>query len=436
VRLSGAQLFSDGGSRLDAAFRTRPVVDPTKEKRDASSSLKNPEAWLLNALGSLTDSGANASRDRVLGLPAVWSCINIIAGNLAQLPLRIRRRTATGTEDATDHPAFSLLKSEPNGRLSSFELIQTVTAHAATSGNGYIYIERDRFFQPVALYPICPHDVEVIRLKSGAIAYRWETRMYGRADIVQIRNLIDDGWCGISPIRLLRETFGLSITLDSYASNSFRNGVRTTGVLEMKGNLGDDDAGRKAVERLRLQFQEQYAGANNSGKPLVLEDDMVWKQIGMSNEDAQFLASRTFQREEIAMIWNVPPHMIGATDKVTSWGTGIEQQQIGFLQFTLGQWMRREEQAIDASLLTEQEKAQGYFTKFDINALQRGDFVTRMNGYATGLLNGVYSINEVRRKEDLPELVDHIGGIHRVPANTIPAGQTQTAQNQSAPAQE
>lgn len=389
--------------------------------KETRSSLKDPDDKIRSALGGApTLSGVSVSEDTAMQVATVYACVRILAESIAQLPLKIYRRTATGSEEATEHPVFRLLKSEPNPFQTSFEWREMLQGQVAIRGNAYALIQRNSQFEPTALIPLNPARMRVLPLPyansaiPSGVAYEYAGRLFQRFEILHLRGLSSDGFSGVSPVGLLRETMGLGAALQQATAALLGNGVRTSGVLEHPAELSDE-----AAKRLREQFDSLYAGAARSGRTVVLEEGMKWHQVGMTFEDAQVLESKKFSVEEICRIYRIPLHMVQSTEKSTSWGTGIEQMSLGFVQFTLAPWLSRWEQAMDSVLLREDEKADHY-TKFDLRGLLRGDHKTRMEGYAIGLLNGIYSINEVRRFEDMNEMED--GEAHRVPMNTVEIG--------------
>jgi len=369
--------------------------------------------------------GRQVTHETALRIATVYACVRVIAESVAQLPIKIYRPTATGPEEVRDHPAAKLLKREPNGWQTAFEFREMMQGFSALRGNGYAAVQRDpATHKPVALIPINPQRVTIFKTGTG-VAYKVTNdagveKILSRYDMLHYRGLSSDGFVGESPVSLMRNVFGLAATLEQTSQAMFANGAKPAGVLEHPQQLSDE-----AAKRIKATFDSSFGGTEKVGSTLVLEEGMKWSQVGLSFEDAQLLESKKFSVEEIARSFRVPLHMLQSTEKSTSWGTGIEQMTLGFIMFTLGPWLKRTEETNDAVLLTEKEKDEGYYHKHNVNALLRGDFKTRMDGYAVGLLNGIYSINEVRRLEELQEIPDNEGGVHRVPLNTIPASQKQ-----------
>lgn len=389
----------------------------------ATGGLGNPSEELLRALGASGPArGVSVTESSAMRIAAVYACVRVIAESVAQLPLKLYRKTPAGPEEVTDHPAARLLTGEPNGWQTELEFREMLAGICALRGNAFAVVERNPVtFEPVSLIPVHPSRVRVNAV-NGGVSYEIEGRRLGRYDVLHYRGLSSGGLLGDSPVSLMRGAMSLAATLERTSTSLFANGAKPGGVLEHPNQLSDE-----AAKRIKETFDAAHAGAENAAGTLVLEEGMKWHQIGLSFEDAQLLESKKFSVEEIARAFRVPLHMIQSTEKSTSWGSGIEQMTIGFIVFTLAPWLRRIEATNRAVLLTEDEKAAGFYFKHNVNALQRGDFKTRMEGYQLGLLNGIYSINEVRDLEEMRQLPDAIGGVHRVPVNTAPAGQQQPA---------
>lgn len=396
------------------------------------SDLRNPTPEFLQALG-VDATGSNfVTENTAMRISAVYACVRVLSESVSQLPLKVYRSTPTGPEEVRDHPAGRLLRGEPNGWQTGFEFREMMMGLAVLRGNAHAWVKRDSNFDPVALIPLHPSAIKVLKLSNG-IGYEVTTKdggqmKLGRYDVLHYRGLSTDGFNGESPVRLMRNSFGLAATLEATSTAMFANGAKPAGVLEHPAVLSDD-----AASRIKSTFENAFAGTSNTGSTLVLEEGMKWHQVGLSFEDAQLLESKKFSVEEIARAFRVPLHMLQSTEKSTSWGTGLEQLTLAFIMFSLGPWLKRIEETNNAVLLTQQEKADGYYFKHNINAFLRGDFKTRMDGYAVGLTNGLYSINEVRRLEDMQEIPDAIGGAHRVSANTVAAQSADPIQNQQPP---
>lgn len=228
----------------------------------------------------------------------------------------------------------------------------------------------------------------------------FKTYEFKPEQIFHIPGLSFNGIKGISPIDQAREAIGLAIATEEFGAKFFANGARPGGVLEHPGVVKNPD-------KLRESWNQVYQGTRNSHKVAVLEEGLKYHEIGIPPEQAQFLQTRKYQLNEICRIFRVPPHLVGDLERSTF--SNIEHQSIDFVTHTIRPWLVRWEQAIYKSLLNEQERRL-YYAKFNVDGLLRGDFATRMQGYATGIQNGWLSINNVRELEDMNPIPDEIGG--------------------------
>ncbi|MPM60554.1 hypothetical protein SDC9_107405 [bioreactor metagenome] len=220
------------------------------------------------------------------------------------------------------------------------------------------------------------------------------------SDVLHIPGLGFDGLVGYSPIAMAKNAIGLAIATEEYGSKFFANGAAPSGVLEHPGTIKDPS-------KVRESWQQTFGGSANSSKIAVLEEGMKYTPISISPEQAQFLETRKFQINEIARIFRVPPHMVGDLEKSSF--SNIEQQSLEFVKYTLDPWVIRWEQSIQRRLLTPDEK-KSYFVKFNVEGLLRGDYASRMTGYATARQNGWMSANDIRELENLDRIPAEQGG--------------------------
>jgi HK97 family phage portal protein len=209
-----------------------------------------------------------------------------------------------------------------------------------------------------------------------------------------------DGLVGYSPIAMAKNAIGLAMATEEYGAKFFANGAAPGGVLEHPGTIKDP-------QKVKESWNMAYQGSSNAHRVAVLEEGMKYQPIGISPEQAQFLETRKFQINEIARIFRVPPHMVGDLEKSSF--SNIEQQSLEFVKYTLDPWVIRWEQAISRSLLSPSEKKL-YFSKFNVDGLLRGDYASRMNGYATARQNGWMSANDIRELENLDRIPAELGG--------------------------
>ena len=371
-----------------------------------------------------SSSGKAVTERSAMQMTAVYSCVRILAEAIAGLPLHLYRYTeAGGKEKAADHPLYLLLHDEPNPEMSSFVFRETLMTHLLLWGNAYAQIIRNGKGEVVALYPLMPNKMTVDRDEKGQLYYSY-TRSEGEAptmkgstvvlhpeDVLHVPGLGFDGLVGYSPIAMAKNAIGLAIATEEYGAKWFANGAAPSGVLEHPGTIKDPS-------RVREAWQSQFGGSSNSGKIAVLEEGMKYTPITISPEQAQFLETRKFQINEIARIFRVPPHMVGDLEKSSF--SNIEQQSLEFVKYTLDPWVVRWEQSIMRRLLTPEEK-RTYYVKFNLEGLLRGDYQSRMNGYAIGRQNGWMSANDIRELENLDRIPAEEGGdLYLINGNMLP----------------
>lgn len=349
-------------------------------------------------------------------MSAVYACVRTLSENIASLPLRVRKKTPIGSEDAPDHPLFSLLKDDPNESETSYEWVERMHASYEMRGNAYALVKRNSFFETEGLEWLSHSDVSVVRVRNNRI-YRLAGKDMPPGSILHIPNLSIDGLTGLSVIKQAREGIGVALAAQEYGARFFGNNAMPGGAIEFP--VGTTPA--QAKEFLD-KWRAKHGGSQNYGKIAGLVGGMKYHNIGIDNADAEFLATRNFEVEDIARFYGVPLFLLQSTEKATSWGTGLEQMQLAFVQFTLRPRLVRWERRLTSTLLSAEDRKAGYYVSFNLNALLRGAFKDRMEGYVLGLNNGIYAINDVLRLEDMPEIPDAIGGVHRVSLNIGPAG--------------
>lgn len=363
------------------------------------------KAFLLGEdLNVSSRAGVAVNEETAMRISAVYACVRVIAETVASLPLPLYKRLPRGKEKAIYHPLYTVLHDLPNSDMTSFSFRETMMTHLLLWGNAYAQIIK-RGNQITELWPLHPAYVRVERESvTNKLVYRYtggtQEIVYSSEQILHISGLSFDGIKGLSPISMARETIGLAQATEEFGSRFFSNGARPGGILQHPGIVKDP-------ERLRKSWEEVYKGVQNSHKIAVLEEGMTYKEIGIPPNDAQFLETRKFQLNEICRIFRVPPHLIGDLERATF--SNIEHQSIDFVVHTIRPWLVRWEQAIQKALIPEEERAI-YFAKFTVDGLLRGDFKTRMDGYAVGRQNGWYSANDIREFEDLNPIPEEMGG--------------------------
>ncbi len=361
-----------------------------------------------------TSAGKPVNEHTAMQMTAVYSCVRILAETVAGLPLHVYRYTDNGgKEKYWQHPLYRLLHDEPNAEMTSFAFRETLMSHLLLWGNAYAQIIRNARGEVISLYPLMPNKITVDRDSSGRLFYLYRrnpedfssqgkpSEVYLQpSDVLHIPGLGFDGLIGYSPIAMAKNAVGLAIATEEYGAKFFANGAAPGGVLEHPGVIKDP-------QKVKDSWNTVYQGSGNAHKVAVLEEGMKYQPIGISPEQAQFLETRKFQINEIARIFRVPPHMLADLEKSSF--SNIEQQSLEFVKYTLDPWVVRWEQAMCRTLLTESEKSK-VFIKFNVDGLLRGDYVSRMNGYAIARQNGWMSANDIRELENLDRIPAELGG--------------------------
>jgi HK97 family phage portal protein len=378
-----------------------------------------------NLAGRL-ESGACVTAGSVLQLAAAWACVSLLSDAISTLPLGFYERTKDGRKAAEDHPLYWVLRRQPNQDMTSAQLIGAIIASLLLWGN--CYVEKLMLGKRVmGLKFLLPGRVGREKLPGGGWQYTYTDpngtrRKLPRDRVMHIPAFSVDGICGLSPIAYGAGVFGAAQAAQDAANSTFEKGLQKTVAFKFPTVLKKEQRGdaREAIENI--------SGALNAGKPAIFEAGMDAMEIGINPSDAQLLESRAFSVEEICSWFRVQPFMIGRASKgQTNWGTGIEQQMIGFVTFTLRPWLARIEQAISKDLLQPEERER-YYAEFAIEGLLRGDSAARQAFYSSALQNGWLSRNDVRKLENLPPIDG--GDIYTVQAALVPldqVGQAPTA---------
>lgn len=390
---------------------SKPRDAPEKSLPEVTDSVR--DSGQIFSFGT-ANSGEKVDEQSAMQISTVYACVRLLAETVAALPLHLYRYTdgGKGKESAFDHPLYRILYRQPNDEMSSFIWRETMMTHLLLWGNAYSQIIRDGRNNVLGLYPLLPENVEVDRDGQGQLYYIYHAYtdevpgeqnqdIYFRKDeILHIPGLGFNGLVGFSPIAMMKNSLGTTLAVEKYGASFFKNGAQPSGVLEHPGVLKDP-------QKIRDNWTAVYGGANNAHRVAVLEEGMAYKAISLPPEDSQFLSTRQFGVEEICRIFRVPPHMVQSLEHATF--SNIEHQSIDFVVHTLTPWLVRFEQAIIKDLLLEEEQ-DVLFPKFNVDGLLRGDYQSRMNGYATGISNGFLSPNDIHRLENMDLIPAEEGG--------------------------
>jgi HK97 family phage portal protein len=378
---------------------------------------------------SNTSSGQAVNEENSLQVSAVYACVRLISNAIAMIPLQLHQQTYAKNKVisrlAIEKPLNNVLYRLANKNITSYLFKQAMQTQLLLYGNAYAEIVRNNKNEVIELH-IIPSWVVTIAKEKGEKFYICKTDkneiIFKENEIFHLVGLSFDGEKGYSPIQVMKEEIGLSRSIATFGNKYFKNGGNIGGFLEHPGRLGE-----VARKRLKEQWEQQHTGADNSSKTAILEEGLKYNKVGIPADDCQFIQSRKYQLEEICRYFGVQLHMIQNLDRATF--NNIEQQNLEFKTYCLGPWLNVWENTIYKDLLNQQEQAQNFYAKFNINSLLKADYKTRMEGYRTGVQMGLYNLNEIRAFEDMNPLDTEGGDTHFINAAMIPIDQNQNSGN-------
>ena len=362
--------------------RITNVFIPAKtQKRDLSLNTIFPDANVFDT-------------DKALTLTAVWCAIRLLAESVSSLPISVYTKQANGDKlEDTKSPIYKLVKFKPNYYQNKITFFEFIMLSICTEGNSYVQIVRNNSGTPVQLICLDPSNVTVV-VNNNELFYQIDGgSVLDSSDVLHFKTITDDGVTGLSPIDQCAKALNWGVSLEEFGSTFFSNGAKPSSILQTDRALSDT-----ALQRLKSSFNNNYAKLKNSNSTIVLEEGLTFKPISISPEQAQFLSSRQFSIEEVARIFNVPPHMLKDLSKSSF--NNIEMQSQEFVTYTLMPYLTRIEQEMNLKLFRTNELGKT-FVEFNVNGLLRGDVKSRTEAYKTAITNGYMSINEVRQKENM-----------------------------------
>lgn len=355
----------------------------------------------LDAVTGATSAGETVTTDSALQQSTVFACVRILSESIAMVPVKLLRRTGTTNEEVESHRALDLL-DEPNEFMTRHEFMQLLVSQCELSGNSYWYKVKNGRGETRRLLPLPTSMVDTELSDDWGLVYRVNTGRgglngtFGSDAVMQCKNVSSDGVRGMSTIHMAREAIGLARATERHGAAIFANGAQLGKVFTHPGVLSDE-----ARQNIEASIRANYGGASKAGSSMVLEEGMGVQTVSMTAEDSQFLETRKFQVEDIARVFGVPLYLLNSTEKATTWGSGLEEMNRGFVRHTLGPRLSRLRHTLRRHLLTENERRAGYFFDFDVNAFQHVDVKERFEAYATGIASGVLNPNEARGYEQL-----------------------------------
>ena len=366
---------------------TNVFIPPKTQKRDLSLNSIFPQYNVIDT-------------DKALTLTAVWCAIRLLAESVSSLPVSVYSKQPNGDKvEDSKSPIYNLVKFKPNYYQNKITFFEFIMLSICTTGNAYVQIIRNNSGTPTQLICLDPDSVTVV-INNNELFYQFINTgkidsggVLDSSDVLHFKTLTDDGVTGISPIDQCANALKWGNSLEEFGSTFFSNGAKPSSILQTDRALSDT-----ALQRLKTSFNNNYGKLKNSNSTIVLEEGLTFKPISISPEQAQFLSSRQFSIEEVARIFNVPPHMLKDLSKSSF--NNIEMQSQEFVTYTLMPYITRIEQEINLKLFRTNELGKT-FVEFNVNGLLRGDVKSRTEAYKTAITNGYMSINEVRQKENL-----------------------------------
>lgn len=386
---------------------------PLFERRSIGSSSE-----LLQYLtgGSQTVAGVTVTEATALQVATVRSCVDRISSDLATLPIAVMERRDRERVELDTHPLARLFDN-PNSWQVWPEFVQMMQAHVLLRGNAYAWINRSANGVITELIPMHPDAVKVKQLPTYRLRYELfregkEPVVFDQGEVFHLRGLSTDGVMGRSVLHDARETFGGALATQEHANALWSRDATPSVTLEHPGRLGD-----KARKNLEESWETVYGQGKDKRRVAVLEEGMKIQQLSLTPNDGQFIETQNLQDYRICGMFRVPPFMVGLTEKQTSWGTGIEQQKIGYWQGTIQPWAVRWEKRLKRDMLASSSPA---YVRFNLSAQMRGDSTARSNYYWRMVQMGAMSPNDVRAFEDLNPIAD--GDVYLQPTNMAPLG--------------
>jgi HK97 family phage portal protein len=401
-------LSLEGQARPGRTSSGLPAISPQNATWGAPSSLENPSTDLTYALtagfgDNFVPTGQVVNEKTAIRSTTVYRCVSLISGLIASIPMSVYERTPDGRRTATEHRIYPLLHDVPNDLMGSFTWRELIGVDLLLGGNHYSLIERDNANRVVGFLPLVRAAVTPYRA-GGETRYALRTDQgdvpIRAEDILHVPGLGFDGLMGLSPIGMVgKSPVGLDLTLSEYQARVHANGATPSGLLSVNQKISPE-----GFKRLRAQFDRDHTGVMNAGKPIIADEGTSWATMQMSPQDAQTLDTRRFQVTDICRLFGVPPHMVGEQDRSTTWGSGLEQQSLGFLRYTLEPWLKRIEDELYRKLFFNARApgSSNFYAEFDRDALLAMDSAAQAAAFSSGIQNGYFKPSEVRKWKNLP----------------------------------
>lgn len=381
---------------------------------DEESDIFDPRSWFTNLFSNgITNSGERITNEGSLSNSNVYTCANILGGDIGKLPIQTFIKKNKSIEKVSDHPVNYLLGIRPNKYMSPYIFKELMQVHLVIWGNAYANIEWDSRGYPIALWPLNPGKTKPRLDKEGNLWYitslpSGEQKKIPWYDVLHIKNLSKSGIEGMTPISVIREELGLQKSRSKFLSSFYANGTTTMGILKTPTAIG-----KEGKEKMRNEWQKLNSGMSNANRVAILDAGLDYQEIGMPLADAQFLETSKFSILEVSKIYKIPPHKLGQLDRATF--SNIENQSLEYVKNTIHPIVTNWEQEINFKLFTKSEQ-KSYYVKFNLASELRGDSESRGKFYKTMIEIGAFCINDVLELEEMESIGD-IGEKHFVSLN-------------------
>lgn len=406
-------------SGISQFFSGSKAVAPVTEER----AMLTPEQWFAEWINGTEVAGVNVNAESAMTVSAVYACCALLSRTIASLSLGMYQRDGRDIIEITESPEAYAVCIEPNDLYTSYTWRSTAQFHLSLRGNHYSRIHTDRYGYASRFEILHPDHVQPFLYKNK-LYYQVITLDFDgvltAGEVLHLKNFSEDGLIGKSPLTAARDTIGMAISSNKYASAMYENGGGLKGIVTAPMALNDKQV--QAIREGMLSVMRDYKRTGSIG---VLQGGAAFQQVAISPKDAQFIESAKLTIQDVARFYGVPLHLIGDLERSTN--NNIEHQSIEFLQHTIRPIVKNWESELNRRAIRKYDKGTRYF-RFNLDSLLRGDSASRATYFQTMLNNGVYSINEVRAMDNLNPVEG--GDTHHIQVNMSTLENINTATQQ------
>jgi HK97 family phage portal protein len=372
-------------------------------KPQVNNQYATSDSRIIELLGGYKSAaGYSVNEETAMRVSTVYACVRLIAGAVATLPLCIFERDPSGRKEV-DSPLWYLLNESPHNRWTASSMWEWIIKCNCLRGDAFAVLVRNAAGIVTEIRPLHPNMVRVQREGDRLIYYVNEYDRYYGVDQDDMLHFPGFGYDGVASHSVIQyaafQSIGVALATDEYSGSFFANGAMTKHLITSDKKINPDQ-----VDELRRIYSDKYAGTNNSGKPMVLSEGLKLTELSMTSADAELLDSRKYQVIDIARAFGVPPHMIGAQETTSSWGSGVEQMSIGFVKYTLNPYLNRITDELNRKIF----RTSRYYIEFQLDGLLKGDSKAESEADRQAIGGsqgpGWLTPNELRKKKNLPPI--------------------------------